>query len=75
MVTASWCYLRLHEGRAGPGYGDRGLAEWVDRLHRLYGDELDGYVYFDNDTKEYAVRDAQAVTCRRAGFAVADPAT
>lgn len=77
VVTASWCYVRLHEGRAGPGYGPKALDGWVDRLRRLLGDRPDGYVFFDNDTNACAVRDAESFTrrCLRAGFAAAHPPT
>jgi uncharacterized protein YecE (DUF72 family) len=56
-----WTYLRLHEGRAAPRpcYGRSALRSWVDRL----GGVADGYVYFNNDHRACAVRDA--VTFRR----------
>jgi uncharacterized protein YecE (DUF72 family) len=73
--TASWCYLRLHEGRTAtpPGYGTRALRTWVGRLADTWGNETDGYVYFNNDHLAFAVRDAR--TFRRlagdAGLALA----
>ena len=58
--TASWCYLRLHEGRASPapGYGRRALGTWAERLAEGWGDDADGYVYLNNDAHACAVRDA-----------------
>jgi uncharacterized protein YecE (DUF72 family) len=59
-TTASWTYLRLHQGRATPRpcYGDRALASWVDRLAALPGGDQ-GYVYFNNDHRACAVYNAR----------------
>jgi len=56
--TASFTYLRLHEGRARPQpcYGDTALRTWIDRLADLHTNTA--YVYFNNDTKGCAVRNA-----------------
>lgn len=53
----SWTYLRMHEGRAAPRpcYGLTALRSWVDRV----ADVDDGYVYFNNDHRACAVRDAR----------------
>lgn len=58
--TASWCYVRLHEGRASPApcYGRTALQGWVDRIAALHGDEADGFVYFNNDPQACAPRNA-----------------
>ena len=58
--TADWCYLRLHIGAARPVpcYGEHALASWSARLRDLWGPDIDGYVYFNNDTNGCAVRDA-----------------
>jgi uncharacterized protein YecE (DUF72 family) len=52
----SWTYLRLHVGRAAPRpcYGRTALRSWVDRLAGVD----DGYVFFNNDHRACAVRDA-----------------
>jgi len=62
--TAGWCYVRLHEGRTAtpPGYGRRALATWVERLTERWGTKVDGYVYFNNDARACAVRDARTFT-------------
>jgi uncharacterized protein YecE (DUF72 family) len=59
--TATWAYVRMHEGRGSPSpcYGDRALRAWVDRLDDLWGAGLAGYVYFNNDHQGCAVRNAQ----------------
>ena len=71
--TASWCYVRFHEGRASPRpcYGPDALAAWVRRVGELWP-EVDGYAYFNNDTGGCAVRDAIgfARAAARSGIAV-----
>jgi uncharacterized protein YecE (DUF72 family) len=55
---ASWTYLRMHEGRAAPRpcYGRTALRSWIGRLAELGA--ADGYVFFNNDGRACAVRDA-----------------
>lgn len=65
--TASWCYLRLHEGRATPHpcYGRTALRSWAARLEEQWGDGADapdGYVYFNNDPGACAPRNAATFT-------------
>jgi uncharacterized protein YecE (DUF72 family) len=73
--TASWFYLRFHEGTASPHpcYGRQALATWVTRLHEHWGPRAEGYVYFNNDGRSCAPRDAArfAAACADAGFHVA----
>jgi uncharacterized protein YecE (DUF72 family) len=59
--TASWGYLRMHEGRgiAHPCYGRTALSSWASRLAARFGPEEDVYVYFNNDPRACAVRDAR----------------
>ncbi len=61
-TTASWTYLRLHQGRATPRpcYGPRALRSWVDRLAGLPGAER-GYVFFNNDHRACAVQNARGL--------------
>jgi uncharacterized protein YecE (DUF72 family) len=58
--TADWTYVRFHSGAAQPHpcYGERALTTWVKRLQELWGDALQGYAYFNNDTGGCAPRDA-----------------
>ena len=62
-ATASWGYLRLHEGRGAhhPCYGSSALGSWAGRLADLWPPDAgaDVYVYFNNDPGACAVRDAQ----------------
>lgn len=58
--TATWGYLRLHEGRAtpAPSYGRSALRSWARHLAALWPNDEDVYVYFNNDHGGCAVRDA-----------------
>jgi uncharacterized protein YecE (DUF72 family) len=58
--TAPWTYLRFHEGRARPRpcYGRTALATWAGRLADGWSAEEDCYVYFNNDPRGCAPRDA-----------------
>jgi uncharacterized protein YecE (DUF72 family) len=60
--TASWTYVRFHEGRARPApcYGSRTLASWLELLAKSWDESCDVYVYFNNDGRCCAVRDARA---------------
>jgi uncharacterized protein YecE (DUF72 family) len=55
--TTGWRYVRLHEGRAQPPpcYGDTALDSWAARL----AGTDDAYVYFNNDGRGCALRDAR----------------
>lgn len=58
--TASWGYLRLHEGRAkpAPSYGDAALRSWCGRVDEAWPRSADCFVYFNNDPGGAAVRNA-----------------
>jgi len=65
--TAGWGYLRFHEGDDGadwPRYRAATLRAWADRITATWAGGLDVYVYFNNDQRGAAPRDA-------AGFAAA----
>jgi uncharacterized protein YecE (DUF72 family) len=60
-ATSGWFYLRMHQGlaRPRPCYGGGALRSWVGRLHELPGDTgTSGFVYFNNDHRACAVRNA-----------------
>jgi uncharacterized protein YecE (DUF72 family) len=58
--TASWGYVRLHEGRAAPvpSYGDAALRSWGRRIAETWPKSADCHVYFNNDSGGAAVRGA-----------------
>ncbi|HEX3947410.1 MAG TPA: DUF72 domain-containing protein [Acidimicrobiales bacterium] len=59
--TATWGYVRFHEGRASPNpcYGRAALATWADRVRSLWGPSEAVYCYFNNDPVGCAPRDAR----------------
>jgi uncharacterized protein YecE (DUF72 family) len=76
--TASWGYLRLHEGAAQPWprYGPQSLRSWLARIAAEFSRSADYYVYFNNDQHGAAPADAAAlqVAADHAGWPVARPA-
>jgi uncharacterized protein YecE (DUF72 family) len=72
--TASWGYLRFHEGsaRPWPRYGPQALRSWVTRLAGTWPDAAALYVYFNNDPGGAAVVNAAqfARLARQAGRGV-----
>ena len=59
--TASWGYVRFHEGRSSPRpcYGRDALNTRAGRLAELFSPDEDLYAFFNNDPHGCAVRDAQ----------------
>jgi uncharacterized protein YecE (DUF72 family) len=72
--TASWGYLRFHEGAAlpWPRYGEAALRSWADRLAATWPADADVFVFFNNDPGGAAIHDAAAFAsiARRAGLQV-----
>ena len=72
--TTDWTYLRLHEGRATPHpcYGRTALSSWAQRLAELVAPGDDAYVYFNNDGRACALRDARvfALAAEKVGLEV-----
>jgi uncharacterized protein YecE (DUF72 family) len=58
--TADWGFVRFHEGkgRHAPGYERDVLRRWVARIGDMWSRNEDVFVYFNNDTAGYAIRDA-----------------
>ena len=59
-------YVRLHGDRElyASGYTERALDEWAERCRRWADAGPDVFVYFDNDVKGFAPRDAMALIAR-----------
>lgn len=72
--TADWTYVRFHAGRATPSpcYGQHALARWAEQVAGEWSAGEDVYVYFNNDPRACALRDAHvfALAGRRTGRAV-----
>jgi uncharacterized protein YecE (DUF72 family) len=70
--TAGWAFLRMHEGTAHPRpcYGDRALTGWIERLAERWPARAECYVFFNNDPRACAVRNAArfAQLAARAGL-------
>jgi uncharacterized protein YecE (DUF72 family) len=70
--TADWTYLRFHVGRSTPRpcYGEDALTSWAERLADSWTADEDAYVYFNNDHRACALRDATvfARLTRRVGL-------
>lgn len=64
-VTADLVYVRLHgaEELYASGYDDTALDQWAEKV-RTWAARADVVVYFDNDAKVRAPRDAQALLGR-----------
>ena len=58
--TADWGFVRFHEGRGAhaPGYERVVLQRWVSRIAEAWPRGAEVFVYFNNDTAGYAIRDA-----------------
>jgi uncharacterized protein YecE (DUF72 family) len=65
VATAPWGYVRLHQGTASPEpcYGRTALRSWAERIRSCWDPGADVYVYFNNDHRACAVRNA--MTFRR----------
>jgi uncharacterized protein YecE (DUF72 family) len=62
-VTAPFVYVRLHGSRRlyGSAYTPDERRAWAARIRGFEGGGRDVYVYFDNDARAYAARDAMAL--------------
>jgi len=61
VVTGGWSYIRFHQGREdAPGYARDKLRRWADRISSMPA--KDTYVFFNNDERGAAVRDALTLT-------------
>jgi len=67
--TAGWGFVRFHEGKGPqrPGYQREVLRTWVERIATTWARDEDVYVYFNNDHKGYAIRDASVFAELAAG--------
>lgn len=66
LDTAAFSYLRLHGGTElyTSGYGPAALDAWAERCRERAQGGRDVYVYFDNDARGHAPRDACALRRR-----------
>jgi uncharacterized protein YecE (DUF72 family) len=57
--TTGWTFVRFHYGRRGRdgNYSQTELEEWAERL-REWRERVEVYAYFNNDWREFAVKNA-----------------
>jgi uncharacterized protein YecE (DUF72 family) len=58
-LTTPWTYIRMHNGQWNVGYSDEELSTWVERIRSFLVQEIDVYMYFNNDPDGHAIHDAQ----------------
>jgi uncharacterized protein YecE (DUF72 family) len=58
--TASWGYVRFHEGLGSPRpcYGDAALRSWARRIDGVWGPGEEVFAFFNNDAEGCAPRNA-----------------
>lgn len=58
--TTDWTFVRFHAGLASPQpcYRKKTLEEWVERLQEQWTPQEDLYLFFNNDPRACALRDA-----------------
>jgi uncharacterized protein YecE (DUF72 family) len=58
--TTDWGYVRFHHGAAAPEpcYGRTALSSWATRVSDLWTHSDDVFVFFNNDGRACALRDA-----------------
>lgn len=63
VATADFAYMRFHgsSGLYSSSYSDKELKDWARRLSGLAVDLKAFYVYFNNDTNAFAVRNAMTL--------------
>jgi uncharacterized protein YecE (DUF72 family) len=61
-VTSDFIYVRRHYGSASGGnYGKRDLDRDIAQIRKWLADDLDVYMYFNNDMGGHAIRNAKYV--------------
>jgi uncharacterized protein YecE (DUF72 family) len=57
----------MHSPPHGLGYGQRALQPWARRLLDWRAENLDTFVYFNNDVDGHAISDAQTLLSQITG--------
>jgi uncharacterized protein YecE (DUF72 family) len=79
ITTADFAYIRFHGSTwmYGGCYSDEELKEWAEKIARLTEGLSAVYIYFNNDTEAFAIRNARTLaTCLMTGkldFDTANP--
>ena len=62
-TTAPFTYIRMHGASSlyGSNYSRKELAKWAGHIEKFLKEDLDVYIYFNNDANAYAVKNALAL--------------
>ena len=66
-ITSDFTYIRMHLPPSGLGYGERALQPWAGRVFEWRSQQLDVFVYFNNDMEGHAIKDAKTLLSLVAG--------
>jgi uncharacterized protein YecE (DUF72 family) len=60
-ITAPFVYIRFHGGKIlyGSKYSEKELKTWAERIKNWQKQNMDVYVYFNNDYEGYAIENAK----------------
>lgn len=61
-LTAPWTYIRMHSGQWGTGYSDQELSTWATQIRSFLEQQIDVYVYFNNDPDGHAIWDSRRLS-------------
>ncbi|MEA3293033.1 MAG: DUF72 domain-containing protein [Patescibacteria group bacterium] len=61
IVTGSFIYIRMHGSKSlyASDYSKKELKEWSKKIKKCLKQNIDVYVYFNNDTRGYAIKNAK----------------
>lgn len=59
-VTAQFVYIRMH-GRKNPLYTSAGMKKLAEKIESFLEQNVEVYVYFNNDTRGYAIKNARQI--------------
>lgn len=61
-LTAPWTYLRMHRGELETSYSEVELFNWAGKIRSFLAQEIDVYVYFNNDPEGHAIYNAKRLS-------------
>jgi uncharacterized protein YecE (DUF72 family) len=63
VVTTNFVYIRMHGGKTlySSNYSIKELKEWAKKIKKYANQSLNVYVYFNNDAKGYALKNAKTL--------------
>jgi len=64
VATSDFAYIRFHgsEGLYSSSYSGEELTQWAQRIARLGQNVRVSYIYFNNDAKAFAIKNAKTLT-------------